>query len=356
MQPALEILSQGQSSSEPDGDRSIWDLVWKAKVPHKMRVFAWKVATSTLAVCENVHRRIVSVDAMCPICGVEGEDDHHALVRCTIARALRDELRKSWDLPSEENFYHTGREWLFHLLANTSILARAQVIFLLWRVWHHRNDIIHGDGKASVAASAPYLVNYLNSFHAASTTSFDPKGKAPMHPIQANPERRKETAWVAPREGELKANVDAGWDPLTKKTGTAAIIRDHGGQVVVAAWNSVEGCLSPEEAEIHAGLLGLRLLISTSKGPATLESDCHRLVITCQEESVDRSTHWALYSEFKELLRVYNHISICKVDRRNNRPAHALGQLGKAGSSGISWGSPPSCVSDLVDRDCMNIV
>jgi hypothetical protein len=80
MQPALEILSQGQSSSEPDGDRSIWDLVWKAKVPHKMRVFAWKVATSTLAVCENVHRRIVSVDAMCPICGVEGEDDHHALV------------------------------------------------------------------------------------------------------------------------------------------------------------------------------------------------------------------------------------------------------------------------------------
>ncbi|KAK1604255.1 hypothetical protein QYE76_027928 [Lolium multiflorum] len=177
-----------------------------------------------------------------------------------------------------------------------------------------------------------------------------------MHPVQATPERRKETAWVAPREGELKANVDAGWDPLTKKTGTAAIIRDHGGQVVVAAWNSVEGCLTPEEAEIHAGLLGLRLLISTSKGPATLESDCHRLVITCQEESVDRSTHWALYSEFKELLRVYNHISVCKVDRRNNRPAHALGQLGKAGSSGISWGSPPSYVSDLVDRDCMDIV
>jgi hypothetical protein len=77
------------------------------------------------------HRRIVSVDFMCPICGVEGEDDHHALVRCTIARALRDELRKNWKLPPEEDFYHTDREWLFHLLANTSTAGRAQVIFLL---------------------------------------------------------------------------------------------------------------------------------------------------------------------------------------------------------------------------------
>jgi hypothetical protein len=50
LQPTLDALSQGQSSGEPLGDRRIWKDVWKARVPQKMRIFAWKAATSTLAV------------------------------------------------------------------------------------------------------------------------------------------------------------------------------------------------------------------------------------------------------------------------------------------------------------------
>jgi hypothetical protein len=42
MQPTLERLNKGQSSSELHGDRSIWNLVWKADVPQKLWVFAWK--------------------------------------------------------------------------------------------------------------------------------------------------------------------------------------------------------------------------------------------------------------------------------------------------------------------------
>jgi hypothetical protein len=104
IQPNLQNLNQGQSSSEPSGDRSIWNLVWKAFVPQKLRVFAWKAATYTLAVCFELHRRIPEKDLVCIICGCEDEDDHHALVRCTLARALRDEMRKFWSLPSKDFF------------------------------------------------------------------------------------------------------------------------------------------------------------------------------------------------------------------------------------------------------------
>jgi hypothetical protein len=31
---------RGQSSSEPDGSRRVWELVWKAAVPPKVRIFA----------------------------------------------------------------------------------------------------------------------------------------------------------------------------------------------------------------------------------------------------------------------------------------------------------------------------
>jgi hypothetical protein len=42
------------SSSVRDAkDRSIWDYIWKAKVPEKVRIFAWRVATETLPTKEN---------------------------------------------------------------------------------------------------------------------------------------------------------------------------------------------------------------------------------------------------------------------------------------------------------------
>jgi hypothetical protein len=71
LQQSLDLLSEGQSSAEPGGDRGIWNLVWKAKVPQKLRVFAWKAATSTLAVRSGLHHRIPKIDPTCIMCGLE---------------------------------------------------------------------------------------------------------------------------------------------------------------------------------------------------------------------------------------------------------------------------------------------
>jgi hypothetical protein len=80
LQPTLEKLSHGQSISEPSGERSIWNLVWKAVVPQKLWVFAWKTSTSNLEVRTGLHRRMPEKDPVCTICGCEEEDDYHALV------------------------------------------------------------------------------------------------------------------------------------------------------------------------------------------------------------------------------------------------------------------------------------
>jgi hypothetical protein len=33
LQPFIENLSTGQSSAAPDGDRELWNIIWKANVP-----------------------------------------------------------------------------------------------------------------------------------------------------------------------------------------------------------------------------------------------------------------------------------------------------------------------------------
>jgi hypothetical protein len=36
LQPVIDNLSTGQSSTAPDGDRELWNIIWKANVPQKL--------------------------------------------------------------------------------------------------------------------------------------------------------------------------------------------------------------------------------------------------------------------------------------------------------------------------------
>ncbi|KAM0864202.1 hypothetical protein ACQ4PT_044078 [Festuca glaucescens] len=116
MQPKLQDLCGGQSSVNPTGERKVWDLVWKANYPPKLRIFAWRVASDSLGTRQNLNRRIATVNPTCSICGCEVEDAHHALITCTVARALREELRMQWLLPNELAFRENQKEWIFALL------------------------------------------------------------------------------------------------------------------------------------------------------------------------------------------------------------------------------------------------
>ena len=237
------------------------------------------------------------VDTVCPICGVADEDVHHALIDCTLARALRYELRDAWLLPTEEVFMIEGQEWILHLLNSVKDDMRPKILFLLWRSWHHRNNVVHGDGKASITASVQFLVNYLASFSMATQT-------------RTSDDRMLKVAWIAPERGALKANVDAGWDAHSRDAGIGIIIRDSAGHVVLTEWKFIPNCGSAEEAEILACLEGLKLLISLRCWPASVESDCLRAVEALSMDTNDRSRSWALILEGRELLRVYRELSV----------------------------------------------
>ena len=94
----------GQSSGDPEGERRIWQLIWKTNIREKIRIFAWCAATNSLAVQMNRVKHHQTNSGMCSICGVEDESTFHALVRCPKARPLRLLLRDSWNIPDEELF------------------------------------------------------------------------------------------------------------------------------------------------------------------------------------------------------------------------------------------------------------
>lgn len=154
---AASTLSQANtvssSSSRDANDRSIWDLIWKAKVPGKVRIFGWRIATNTLATKRNKWRRTIETEAVCNICGNGEEDEYHVVVSCTKSRALRFAMREVWNLPQEKSFWHTGNDWLQVLLDTVPEEMRTKILLLMWRCWRLRKDCIQNNGRESVSGS-----------------------------------------------------------------------------------------------------------------------------------------------------------------------------------------------------------
>jgi hypothetical protein len=174
---------------------------------------------------------------------------------------------------------------------------RVKLLFLFWRVWHHRNDIVRGDGKASIEASVPFLQNYIQAFAEKIHGIHSSKGKSILFPSQNNASMQCEekSEWQPPPKGGYLANVDAGWDVQIKKAGIGVVLRDETGAVIVSEWKHLPLCASAEEAEARACLDGLHHIIKMQRWPGIVESDCMRVIYASLPEVLDRSPSWCLY-------------------------------------------------------------
>ena len=96
------------SSNRPDGLRTVWKKLWLLRIPHKIRIFAWKVVHGGLATKSNKKRRHLECSVVCDICGMEDETEFHALVWCKHTTALREAMRATWPIPIERLLMLSG--------------------------------------------------------------------------------------------------------------------------------------------------------------------------------------------------------------------------------------------------------
>ena len=348
----------GQSSTAPTGERKIWSVLWKANVPPKIRNFGWRLATESLGVQTSRHKRGLELFPTCSICGMEPEDGYHAVMRCTKAKALRDTMREVWNLPRDTDLTCTGHEWVLLTLDKANEEERTHLLFIWWRAWHLRNNIIFGDGKDTIKASAEFLQSYASSYAAirAGQSLPDFKGKGKVMPDISFRETKQRVAdyqWARPNSGWLKLNVDASFIQETNHGAWGAVLRDTNGAVIGSAWNTITNCASAEAAEAEACLEGIRDTMQFIDRPVVIESDRVNVIQQISSKDFNRSPIGSLCREIQSLLGQLPDFTIAKISRNGNRVAHALASFGRSGvSKGVLIGSVPACVLRLVDDDC----
>jgi hypothetical protein len=275
----MQVHRYGATSDRPDGARPCWKVIWSCPVPPKAKILAWKICNNAISTQVNLARRGMSNVRICQICGQAEEDTFHVFARCPHARALWQAMQEVWELPSIDAIQNTRKEWLLRLLNQISENQRANLLMLLWRIWHAHNEITHDKPCPTIESSRRFLVSYLESLLL--TKQFPEadiaKGKMVLEP-QAGFKRRKQSTehvekakWVAPDPGVAKLNIDGAY--TSTQAGIGMILRDDQGGVIMAACRTLEGCLDATEAELATIEEGLKLAIQWYPSKFSLETD-----------------------------------------------------------------------------------
>jgi hypothetical protein len=96
---SMQSTSYGATSTNPDGERPSWKIVWNRPVPPKVKLLAWKICCNALSTQLNLARRGMATLDQCQIYGMGVEDTFHFFMRCPHAVSLWQAMAEVWELP-----------------------------------------------------------------------------------------------------------------------------------------------------------------------------------------------------------------------------------------------------------------
>jgi hypothetical protein len=136
-------------------------ILWKTKVPLKLRVFLWRLARQSLPTADVLNHCNMSTHSSCIVCG-EQDSWRHSLVECHQARSV-------WALAPEEISDYVenlqephARAWLVSVLKDLPTHEFTRVIVTLWALWYARRKIIHEGEYQSPLSTHPFVGRFLN--------------------------------------------------------------------------------------------------------------------------------------------------------------------------------------------------
>jgi hypothetical protein len=154
-------------------------------------------------------------------------------------------MRKHGSLPNEDALKFSGKDWLQILLSKLDNLTRLIMPIVLWRAWHLRCDIIHEQGKETIASSISFLLSYDLDHTTTCMQPTDSKGKGSL--VQGKDQVNWQTMastvhvpfWTAPSAGWIKINMDASFIVKDGASGASAIASNCKGEIIFAACSPI---------------------------------------------------------------------------------------------------------------------
>ncbi|KAL2937723.1 hypothetical protein RDABS01_021172, partial [Bienertia sinuspersici] len=275
---------------------SVWKVLWGAKIKPKIKMFAWKALHGGLPVKQNLCRRGMEVDPLCPLCGAEAEMDVHFAMKCGEAKNL-------WYLSPlriDTNEFNVSSifNWV-HCLQRRHMDENWWSLFwnLAWSLWMRRNEWV-----------------------------FEKKRVEITDLVQRVPALTMEYMAANEKIKNLGFNTDA---TVAKedRVGCGAVVRDCFRDVLVSMCNIVQGRFEVDIMEEIAARQALEVALDAGLRNIILETDNFKFFNQLSKKKADSIAFVLLIQDILKLGSTCQSIKFSHVKRSGNKVAHELAKL-----------------------------
>ncbi|CAM8956535.1 unnamed protein product [Rhodiola kirilowii] len=249
-------------SSNPRILQTFWSRLWKLNLPRKVKIFAWRLYHDGIPTAVNLHRRGISLNTKCKLCGYEMEDEPHLFLHCWWTRSLWDLLRIRTD--SIALLSSTMGDWLFYYYTHYDSAQLTLMIMVHWYTWFNRNNVWHGKSSIAPNVAAQRIKGLLKEYQTA-TITYEVINCSQM------------LTWEPPQPGYCKINCDAA-TRSDKSGAVAAVVRDSKGIVLCLRSFSVQKHHTVVELELRSILVALTMAREMKLNNVIIESDSIQVV------------------------------------------------------------------------------
>jgi len=283
---ASELLIQksGECSSFSD-NHVFWKKIWAINVPNASKFFLWRACQNILPTKQNLLKKGVGNDDLCPCCMVEVESVIHVLWCCPGAQDV-------WGcgpvfLQKCPSFFSDFKELISYLLSKLNDDLMCLSVLILHRIWLRRNKMIF-EGLFS----HPMKVCSEASRHFDDFKRHNSRELLVM--AATSVESNSSKIWKPPNTTSFKVNWDASLNINSELVGIGCVLRDRDGVVIAAKCCVCKAVVDPVCAEAMAALVALDFCSDLGVNNIECEGDSLQIIkgVSSTDYTLDRIGHF----------------------------------------------------------------
>ncbi|KAL0404442.1 UNVERIFIED_CONTAM: hypothetical protein Sradi_2085000 [Sesamum radiatum] len=122
------------------GGKGHWHFIWGAKVPPKVRLFAWQSCKNALPTQSNLAARKIHLENVCLCCDQEEDSLAHILRRCSFSRLVWALSHIPWIVVLKDDL--SIEEWMRFAHSQLGLGGFERFLPIVWLLWGNRNSRI----------------------------------------------------------------------------------------------------------------------------------------------------------------------------------------------------------------------
>lgn len=112
-----------------------WSKIWHLDVPHKVRIFLWRICRNSMPIWKRLSSKIVSLPIIYSMCNSDIEHSLQIFFKCPFVNMCWQYAGRSYDM----HLVEYAPDWLFQKINGASHDEIILIAKVLWDIWFFRN-------------------------------------------------------------------------------------------------------------------------------------------------------------------------------------------------------------------------